>query len=311
MHCPMQRMLPAVLLAFGTTSLDAQTIDDHLMMPRKQLCTGFVYMHDSWDRYWEGPLERGNGNIGTLTTQSVSWMGTYGVTDRLNVIAMVPWVTTGASAGTASGMDGVQDLTAAVKWNALDTPLTGVGNLQAFLVASGSVPLGDYTPDFLPMSIGLHSNARLGAALAQLPGEAGLVRRGHGRLHLARHGDAGPAVVLHGRPALPDRPGGDAGRDRLHVPRRLLEARPLRAGLLHADDHARGLGHPPAGHAVRLQPHELVPPRRAGHVLPEEAEEPRGAARRELRVSGRNVGQSTTLWPASSTPSSSRHREPT
>ena len=162
MHCPMQRMLSAVLFAFASTSLDAQTIDDHLMMPRKQLCTGFVYMHDSWDRYWEGPLERGNGNIGTLTTQSVSWMGTYGVTDRLNVIAMVPWVTTGASAGTASGMDGVQDLTAAVKWNALDTPLTGVGNLQAFLVASGSVPLGDYTPDFLPMSIGLHSNRASG-----------------------------------------------------------------------------------------------------------------------------------------------------
>jgi hypothetical protein len=162
MHCSMQRMLPAVLLVFGVAPLGAQTIDDHLMMPRKQLCTGFVYMHDSWDRYWEGPLERGNGNIGTLTTQSVSWMGTYGVTDRLNVIAMVPWVTTGASAGTASGMDGVQDLTAAVKWNALDTPLTGVGNLQAFLVATGSVPLGDYTPDFLPMSIGLHSNRASG-----------------------------------------------------------------------------------------------------------------------------------------------------
>jgi hypothetical protein len=156
------RLLCALLLALGATSLHAQTIDDHLMMPRKQLCTGFVYMHDSWDRYWEGPLERGNGNIGTLTTQSVSWMGTYGVTDRVNVIAMVPWVTTGASAGTSSGLDGVQDLTAAVKWHALDAALTSVGNLQAFLVASGSVPLTDYTPDFLPMSIGLASQRASG-----------------------------------------------------------------------------------------------------------------------------------------------------
>jgi hypothetical protein len=163
MHClRLQRLLPAVVFALGAASLDAQTIDDHLMMPRRQLCTGFVYMHDSWDRYWEGPLERGNGNIGTLTTQSVSWMGTYGVTNRVNVIAMVPWVTTEASAGTLSGMDGVQDLTAAVKWNALDTPLTSVGALQVFLVASGSVPLGDYTPDFLPMSIGLQSNRASG-----------------------------------------------------------------------------------------------------------------------------------------------------
>jgi hypothetical protein len=163
MHClRMQRLLPAALLALGAAPLHAQTIDDHLMMPRRQLCTGFVYMHDSWDRYWEGPLERGNGNIGTLTTQSVSWMGTYGVTNRVNVIAMVPWVTTEASAGTLSGMDGVQDLTAAVKWNALDTPLTSVGALQVFLVASGSVPLTDYTPDFLPMSIGLQSNRASG-----------------------------------------------------------------------------------------------------------------------------------------------------
>ncbi len=137
--------------------MQAQTIDDGLMMPRKQLCIGFIYMHDGWDRYWEGALERGNGNIGTLNTQSVSWMGTYGVTDRLNVIAMVPWMKTEASAGTASGLEGVQDLTAAVKWNALTTPLTAHGDLQVFVVASGSIPLTDYTPDFMPFSIGSHS----------------------------------------------------------------------------------------------------------------------------------------------------------
>ena len=175
-----RRLLCALLLALGATTLDAQTIDDHLMMPRQQLCTGFVYMHDSWDRYWEGPLERGNGNIGTLTTQSVTWMGTYGVTDRVNVIAMLPWVTTGASAGTASGMAGVQDLTGAVKWNALDTALTSVGNLQAFLVASGSVPLGDYTPDFLPMSIGLHSKRASGRLSLNFQAKQGWFLQGTG-----------------------------------------------------------------------------------------------------------------------------------
>ena len=181
MHClRMQRLLPAVLLALGTASLHGQTIDDGLMMPRKQLCTGFVYMHDSWDRYWEGSLERGSGNIGTLTTQSVSWMGTYGLTDRVNVIAMVPWITTGASAGTLSGMDGVQDLTAAVKWNALNTALTSLGTLQVFLVASGSVPLTDYTPDFLPMSIGLASNRASGRLSLNFQTEQGWFVEGTG-----------------------------------------------------------------------------------------------------------------------------------
>jgi hypothetical protein len=157
-----QPLLVPVLLALGAASLRAQTVDDSLMMPRQQLCTGFVYTHDAWDRYWEGTLERGNGNIGTVSTQSVSWMGTYGVTDRLNVIAMVPFVWTKASAGTLSGMDGVQDLTMAVKWNALTTGLTRLGTLRAFVVASGGVPLSDYTPDFQPMSIGLASRRAAG-----------------------------------------------------------------------------------------------------------------------------------------------------
>jgi hypothetical protein len=157
-----QPLLFALLLALGAASLRAQTIDDSLMMPRRQLCTGFVYMHDAWDRYWEGTLERGNGNVGTVTTESVTWMGTYGVTDRLNLIAMVPYVWTKASAGTLSGMDGVQDLTAAVKWNALATGLTRHGTLRAFVVASAGVPLTDYTPDFQPMSIGFASQRASG-----------------------------------------------------------------------------------------------------------------------------------------------------
>ena len=126
-------------------------------------------------------------------------------------------------------MDGVQDLTGAVKWNALDTALTSVGNLQAFLVASGSVPLSDYTPDFLPMSIGLHSKRASGRLTLNFQAKQGWFVRGHGRLHLARRGDARPACVLRRRAARPERPGGDARRDRLHLPRRLLEARPVPA----------------------------------------------------------------------------------
>lgn len=135
----------------------AQTIDDALMMGRRQLCTGFGFSQDRWDRYWEGTRERDNGNVGTLTTRSVSWMGTYGVTDRLNVIAMLPWVSTHASAGTLKGMSGLQDLTLAAKAHVLEAGLTSHGTLNAFAVASLATPASDYTPDFYPMSIGSHS----------------------------------------------------------------------------------------------------------------------------------------------------------
>jgi hypothetical protein len=172
--------LLSALLTLGVAPLHAQTIDDGLMMPRRQLCTGFAYMHDSWNEYWEGPLQRGNGNIGTITTESLSWMGTYGVTDRVNVIAMAPYVWTEASAGTLRGMEGLQDLTAAVKWNALRAGLTRHGTLQAFLVASGSVPLTDYTPDYQPLAIGLGSRQASGRLTLSFQAEKGWFVEGTG-----------------------------------------------------------------------------------------------------------------------------------
>jgi len=203
--------LLSALLTLGVAALHAQTIDDGLMMPRRVLCTGFAYMNDRWDRYWEGTLERGNDNIGTITTQSVSWMGTYGVTDRVNVIAMAPYVWTRASAGPLSGMSGMQDLTAAVKWNALSTGLTSHGTLQAFLVASGSVPLSDYTPDFLPMSIGLGARQASGRLTLNFQAKQGWFVEGTGaytfRDEVTLNRDAyfdGEKLVMSDRVAMPD-----------------------------------------------------------------------------------------------------------
>jgi hypothetical protein len=137
--------------------LGAQTIDDHIFMSKGSLCTGFVYGHDRWDEYWEGELKRENLNVGTVTTKTLGWMGTYGVTDRLNVIAMAPYVWTKASGGTLKGQSGLQDLTIAAKWNALDVPFTSHGSLRTTAVVSAGVPLTDYVPDLLPLSIGIHS----------------------------------------------------------------------------------------------------------------------------------------------------------
>ena len=155
---PLTRALvPLVLLTLSASPLRSQTIEDGLMMPKKNFCTGFLYVHDSWDQYWEGTLKRGNGNIGTITTQTITWAGNYGVTDRLNVIAMVPYVKTKASQGVLHGMSGFQDMTVAVKYKVLDTAFTSRGSFRTILAASAGAPLTDYTPDFLPLSIGLAS----------------------------------------------------------------------------------------------------------------------------------------------------------
>jgi len=135
-----------------------------VMMPHRALCTGFLYTHDRWDQYWEGTLKRSNGNIGTLTTQSVTWVGVYGVNDRLNVIALLPYVWTQASQGVLHGMHGLQDVTLAAKYELLNSDLAEHGFLRGFVVASGSAPASRYSPDFLPMSIGSASKRAAGRA---------------------------------------------------------------------------------------------------------------------------------------------------
>ena len=83
----MRRLPLIVALLFTAANLPAQAVDDGLMMPRKTLSTGVMYAHDSWSQYWEGTLKRRNGNIGTVTTQSLSLVAGYGITERLGVMA--------------------------------------------------------------------------------------------------------------------------------------------------------------------------------------------------------------------------------
>src|SRR5687768_15593690 len=143
-----------LLLGIGmSASVCAQTLTDGLMMPKKTLCTGFMYTHDSWTDYWEGELKRDNGNVGKVTTQSLMWMGTYGITSKINVIAMLPYIKTKASMGTLSGMEGVQDLSIGVKYNFFGKKFEKSA-FNTFAVLNFSTPLSDYSPDFFPLGLG-------------------------------------------------------------------------------------------------------------------------------------------------------------
>jgi hypothetical protein len=151
-------VLPALLLSLvlHATPVRAQTVDDGIMIDGKSLLTGYLFTHDAWDEYWEGPLKRVNGNIGTLTTQTSVWYVNYGVTNRLNVIATLPYVRTHASQGTLRNMQGLQDVGLAAKYR-LFSVSSPVGMIRTFAVGSTGLPMTDYTPDFYPLSIGSNS----------------------------------------------------------------------------------------------------------------------------------------------------------
>ena len=134
----------------------AQTDMDAIMMEKNAFCVGPMYSYSSWKDYWEGTLKRENENLGTVSSQMIGLMGNYGISRKLNALFSIPYVKTKASAGTLDGMDGIQDLSLFLKWRPYQKKL-GDGRLSLFGIAGVSFPIGDYTPDFLPMSIGLNS----------------------------------------------------------------------------------------------------------------------------------------------------------
>jgi hypothetical protein len=151
----LNRSIRAFLLVTTSASpLVAQIPVERLMMPKRMLSAGVFYAHDSWDQYWEGTLKRSNGNIGTVTTRSVTLAGGYGVSDRLSVMAMLPYIRTEASQGTLHELSGIQDLSVALKYRLLTAQAGQVGAFSAFVTGAAAMPMSDYTPDFMPLSIG-------------------------------------------------------------------------------------------------------------------------------------------------------------
>lgn len=132
----------------------AQTPVDALMMNKGQLCLAAIYGHESWDEYWEGTLKRDNGNIGTLTRQSVTPMFALGLSDRVNIIGALPWVSTEASQGQMRGVSGLQDLGLWIKARAY-VKETGNGVFTIHTTLGVMFPVSNYLADYVPFSLGL------------------------------------------------------------------------------------------------------------------------------------------------------------
>jgi hypothetical protein len=66
-------------------------------------------------------------------------------------------VWTRASQGVLHGINGFQDLTLAAKWSVLEKPMTSYGTLRTIFIVAAGIPMSDYNPELLPLSIGLGS----------------------------------------------------------------------------------------------------------------------------------------------------------
>lgn len=153
----------------------AQMPHDAIYMPKKSFCVAVTASQSQWNEYWENELKRENFNIGTHTTQMVMPMVAIGITDNLNLLAGIPYVTTKTSAGSLMGQSGIQDLSGFLKYKVFD-----LKGLALHGVIGGSIPVGNYVPDFLPMSIGLQSKTATGRVIVSYQHKSGVYFTGHG-----------------------------------------------------------------------------------------------------------------------------------
>ena len=177
----MKRIYSLILAAVLLTSVQvwAQMPNDAIYMPKKAVCVAGMYGQSTWKNYWEGSLKRENLNIGIQTTRSVMLMPAIGISNRVNVILSLPYVWTSTSAGNLMGQRGIQDLAAWVKVKAVER-----GGFSLNAIVGGSIPLGNYVPDFLPMSIGLQARTATARLLANY-------REPKTGLYLTTHGSYG------------------------------------------------------------------------------------------------------------------------
>lgn len=173
-HIYQRLTIVSVLWAFLGMPLLAQMPHDGLYMPKRRLCSAILYGHNAFSKYWEGVLLRDNPNIGTNVQQSIAVMANYGLTDRLNAIVHLPYIRTHNTAGNLRGQHGLQDLSFWVKYQALR-----YRGLSLSGAVGAAVPVSDYVPDFLPMSIGLHCRMLTGRFIAHYAHTSGLYATAH------------------------------------------------------------------------------------------------------------------------------------
>ena len=152
---------------------------------------------DTYDTYYVNKAETKNPNIGTVTTQTLTLVGTYGLGYDLDLIVAAPYVRTQASAGYSPKQEGFQDASATLRWEAFDYKF-GTSRLSWQFAVGYSVPIQNYVNDAL-VAIGRGSKNLDGRTLLHfkarsffLTGQYGYIRRGQVSLdHIVNTYDPG------------------------------------------------------------------------------------------------------------------------
>jgi hypothetical protein len=78
----------------------------------------------------------------------------YGIIDKLNILISTPYVKTKSSGGQLAGVQGFQDISIGLKYEAYKKDF-GKHRVSALVVAQFGTPMTNYLSDYMPYSLGL------------------------------------------------------------------------------------------------------------------------------------------------------------
>ncbi len=138
----------SLLLLNFAVKTQAQGLIDGFMRGQRKASLAVFGSQSTYDTYYVNKTETKNPNLGTVTTEAVTVVGTYGLGYDLDLIVAAPYIRTQSSAGYFSKQEGFQDVSATLRCEAYDYKF-GRSRLSWQFAVGYSVPIQNYVNDAL------------------------------------------------------------------------------------------------------------------------------------------------------------------
>ncbi|MBC6995013.1 hypothetical protein QWY85_01020 [Neolewinella lacunae] len=181
-----QGFISALALVAATLTLGAQSPVSGFMQGQGRGSVALSYTAETYDNVFLVPSIEADGVpvFNEVNVNSISLYGVYGLSDRLDVVVSLPYISSRGAASTTilseTGFEnkrqGIQDLSAFLKFKAHSVQL-GTSSLDFLLAAGVRTPLGDYPVDEglqSILAIGNGATSGTGLAMAHFKAQNGI-----------------------------------------------------------------------------------------------------------------------------------------
>lgn len=146
-----------MLICYASYNYAQGLMLDGFMQKKGDIVSALSFSTENYDTYYVGEVATQNPNLGTITTNSASLYLIGGITDYLNVVVNLPFITTKPSAGFWSPQSDFQDLSIFLKGRLYQNDFGNAGHLSILAGVGYSTPVSQYIPD-APIAIGHQAN---------------------------------------------------------------------------------------------------------------------------------------------------------